>query len=120
MRLAGPRRRLQRRDVVLADFEHRDRIGQALEPIAAVRAPERRRGLIAELVLRTVRELVGDAGKQDLPRQRELHQARGDRLDEAFDLERLGALGDVFGRVVPGDDVAEMDADARAQLRLGA
>ena len=102
---------------MLADFEHGHRIGQALEAVAAVRAPERGRGTIAELLLRAVCELIRNSGQKDLARQRELHQARGGRLDQAFDFERLGAFGNIFGRVVPCDDVADMDADARAQLR---
>ena len=62
-------------------------------------------------------ERVRNAGKQDLVRQGELHQARGDRLDQALDLDRLGALGDIVGRVVPGQDVADVDADPRRERR---
>ena len=112
VRLAGPRWRLQRSEPFVADLEHRRRIRNALEAIATVAAPAQRGQLQTELTLRTIGERVGNAGQQNLVRQRELHQARGDRLDQAFDFDALGALRDVFGRVVEGEDVADMDADA--------
>jgi hypothetical protein len=58
------------------------------------------------------------ARQQDLIGQRELHQPRRDRLDQAFDLDQLGALGDVVRRVVPRDHVADVHADARGERGL--
>ncbi|MBA8887374.1 hypothetical protein FHW12_001588 [Dokdonella fugitiva] len=68
--------------------------------------------------MRTVRDVVGGARHQDLARQRETHEARRDRLDEAFDLGLLGAAADVVGAVVPDDDVTDVDADARGEFGL--
>jgi hypothetical protein len=55
--------------------------------------------------------------KQDLARQGQVHQARGDRLDQAFDLGRLGSLGHVLGIVVPHHHITDMDTDPRRQAR---
>ena len=63
---------------------------------------------------------VRDTGDQNLPGQRQAHETRRNRLRQAFDFDRLRTLGDVGRRVVPDDNLAEVDAHPRAQglLRL--
>ena len=118
IRLARPGGRLQRREAFLADFEHRHEVRHALEAVASVRAPAHARECFAEFALGTVRDVVRGARHQDLARQGETHQARGDGFDEALDFGAFGATLDVIGRVVPDDDVAHMDADARGEVDL--
>ena len=61
-----------------------------------------------------------DTGDQNLPGLRQSHEARRNRLRQAFDFDRLRTLGDVGRRVVPDDNLAEVDAHPRGQglLRL--
>ena len=112
MRLARPRRCLQWREAILANLEHRYRIRHASKTIATVGPPAQHTELLAELALGAMGEDVGDIRKQDLPGQSQVHQARGYRLDQALDLNRLGAVGNVLAAVVPDHDVADMNANA--------
>lgn len=115
MRLAGPGRRFQRRDPRLADLENRHRFGNALEQVSPMRAPGDRACLV-KFVDGTMGDAVGDAGQQDLSRQRQAHETGSERLDQTLDFQRLGALGDIFRRVLPDHDIADMDAGTCRQL----
>jgi hypothetical protein len=92
----------------LADLEELDRVADALELPVAVRDERVRAGFEA---------LAGRCREQRLAAASDRHDARGDRLGNAFDLERLGAAGDVVGGVLAQDRRADMQADAGGDAR---
>ena len=83
-----------------------------------MRAPACRWQKISKLALGAMGEVVGNVRQQDLAGQGKTHQPGRDGLDQPFDLNRFGALGNVVSAVVPDHDIADMDADARCKLRL--
>ncbi len=56
-------------------------------------------------------EVEGALGEEGLATSGRRHQAGGDRLGQPLDLERLGAAGDILGRVGAEEHLAEVDAD---------
>src|SRR5437868_6580106 len=72
-----------------------------------------------ELARSPFRERFGHAGHQDLAGTCQRHQPSSDRLSQALHFHSFRAPRDVGGRVVPRNDVADMNTYARAQRVLG-
>jgi len=102
----------------LADFEHFLRFRHALEAPAAIGLPHQQFAALAQFTRGAVRQRFGGGGQQDLPRPREGHQATGQRLGQAFDLQRLGADADRVGTVLPHQHLTHVQAGARLQRLL--
>ncbi|HRQ66264.1 MAG TPA: hypothetical protein PKZ76_15615 [Xanthomonadaceae bacterium] len=74
----------------------------------------------AQLLFGALGQRLGDAGEQDLTGPREIHQARRDRLGQAFDLDPARTLAYIFDRVIPDHHVADMNADPAGQRQSDA
>ena len=92
--------------VLVTEFEQLDRFGHALQAPMPMRLktqggrPERRAGV---------------RGQQSLPAHCGRHHARGQRLGQAFHLERFGASRNVGGNVLAQTHLAHMQAGTRLQ-----
>ena len=111
-------RRAQRRQADFADLEDLLRLRHALEAPAPVGLPQQVLAAFAQLARGAVGQRFGHRRQQDLPRPGQGHQARGHRLGQAFDFQRLGP--DLHRRVavLPGQHLAHVQAGARQQLHV--
>ena len=111
--LVGVRRRRERSVAAHAELEELDRL--ASTPLAGSG-----RGLdLASLGQRIAERRARGGAEQRLPAAGERHDAGGERLGEAFDLDRLGAARDVVGSVLAQGDRADVQPGAGAERELG-
>ena len=102
--LVDVRRRRERRGARRAQLEDPDRLLDPLQPVVAVRLDRRAVGNAVG------KRFARGGAQQRLPAAGERHDAGRERLGEALGLDRLGAVGDVFGRVLAQGDRADVDA----------
>ncbi len=114
-RLLGGRRRQQGGAALDADLEDFDRLVDPLELVGAVGQPVQVLTESLDPGRGAAGEVEGAAGQQRLSAAGERHEPRRDRLGQSFDLDRLGTLGDLLGRVLAQEDFADVDADARLE-----
>ena len=96
---------------VAAEFEDRDRRVNTFEPVMAVVFDQAAFGQGREGVARAL-------AHQGLAAARQRHDARGQRLGQAFGFDGLGAARDLPSRVAAQDQRADMQAYPRGQTQL--
>ena len=103
------RRADRRLEPLAADLEDLDRLGDALEQVAAVRQPGQPL-LVEGTHGAATRDVECTTGEQRLTAFGQRHEPSGRRLGQTLDLERLGAAGDVLWRVLVQQHLTEMNA----------
>ena len=114
VRLVGVGRRREAAVRHGAELEHLDRLVDALQPVVAVAADLRRR-----VEAGAFERLPRRRAEQRLPAAGHGHHPGGERLREAFDLDRLRAERDVVGGRLAQHDRADMQAGACREAELG-
>ena len=114
MRLTCPCGCTERSDVEFANLEHGHGFGDSLQPVVAMTLPAHLSGRGVDLARCTMGKSMGGCRHQDLPRHRQAHEARCNRLGKSLNLDGLGTARDVIGGITPHHHFAHMDSDARA------
>ena len=109
------RRHPQRGQPGLAHFKHFLRFWQAFEAPAAVGFPHQGVAALTQLACGAVRQRFGSGRQQNLPRPRQVHQARRQGFGQAFHFYRLGTQRHRVVAVFPLQDFAHMQAGAHLQ-----